>query len=169
MTNPQTLFLTVFQWSGRYFRSQQPPTSSNSTTARSTPPPTAAGSGSCCQEEEEVGGGSWLTTTTGGDGQAASLKALAASSRPSTIFCWTSSNRVDTTAVVDEGRSTEGVVLDTTEDAAVEDIHEAEDDGTVEEVTTTAGVEVEGTGAVKLARIPETDESREYSKSIVTI
>jgi len=123
----------------------------------------AATSGSSCQAGTGVGedgGGNWLMTTTGGAGLAASLKILAASSRLSTSFFWpASANTSDPSeaAVVDPSEEDSGIkpriVEDDGGDCQVDDDVPGKDE-------TLGAEEVMATGAEKLARMPDIDESR---------
>jgi len=107
---------------------------------------------------------------TGGDGLAASLKALAAFSRPSTSFCCPAVSRSDgPTVVAAAGRLEDSTGVDVAEDhvedgrVAEENGHEEDVDCTVEGVVTAAtrtpGVDEDGTGAEKLVKIPDNDEA----------
>ena len=99
-----------------------------------------------------------MITMTGGDGLAASLKALAASSRPSSSLCWAASILLIGTPVVETGGRERMVELISVEaGTTVEEDGCQEDDRTVEEGKTEETEEE--AGAEKLRRTPARPDS----------
>jgi len=95
---------------------------------------------------------------TEGGGFAASLKALAASFRPSTSLCWPPSKVLATVETGENERMVELISVEA--GTTVEEEGCQEDDEPVEEgEDEAAGVDEDDTGAEKLAKIPDNDEA----------